>query len=414
MGRGIVALIGSGELSGTMVETYKAILSRRGSRGKAVFLDTPAGFQENADLIARRAVEYFRRQVGHNLEIASFKSVEAVPPAEAATVFGLLGQADFLLMGPGSPTYAVRQLSETPLPALCSAMVNRGGCLAAASAAALTTGSHTLPVYEIYKVGEPLHWVKGLNILGQLGLELVVIPHWNNAEGGNHDTRFCYMGEKRFRALEALLPPGTTILGLDEHTACLLHFDSGEAAVAGLGRVTIRRDGREQSFARGERFTFQQLLGGLEGPAGAGNGAAAAAAGTVAAAETPFWDRMHDLEKSFYRSLEQNDRAALTALLLEMDRLLWQAQLDLENPEFISQGREIFRELIVMAGTGANRNAEVITPRLKQLVGSLVALREGYRRVKKWPEADAIRQLLQEAGVALEDTPGGPRWRLDS
>ncbi len=414
MVRGIVALIGSGELSGTMVETYKALFARCGARGKAFFLDTPAGFQENADLIARRAVEFFRRQVGHSMEIASFKSVEAVSPAEAAAVFGLLGQADFLLMGPGSPTYAVRQLSETPLPALCSAMVARGGCLVAASAAALTTGSYTLPVYEIYKVGEPLHWVKGLNIFGQLGLDLVVIPHWNNAEGGNHDTRFCYMGEKRFRALEALLPPGTTILGLDEHTACLLDFDSGEAVVAGIGRVTIRRDGREQSFARGERFTFQQLLGGLGGPAGAGNGVAAEPLETVTAAETPFWGRMHDLEKSFYRSLEQNDRAALTALLLETDRLLWQAQMDLENPEFISQGREIFREMIVLAGTGANRNAEVITPRLKQLIDSLVALRENYRRVKKWPEADALRELLQEAGFVLEDTLEGPRWRLEA
>ena len=45
-----------------------------------------------------------------------------------------------------------------------------------------------------------------MNILGRFGFNFVVIPHWNNAEGGTHDTRFCYMGESRFRKLEALLP----------------------------------------------------------------------------------------------------------------------------------------------------------------------------------------------------------------
>jgi len=54
----------------------------------------------------------------------------------------------------------------------------------AASAAALTIGRFTLPVYEIYKVGQDIHWVDGLDILSQFGLHLVVVPHWNNAEGG--------------------------------------------------------------------------------------------------------------------------------------------------------------------------------------------------------------------------------------
>ena len=84
--------------------------------------------------------------------------------------------------------------------------VEDGGCLVAASAAALTVGRFTMPVYEIYKVGTELNWAEGMNILGRFGFNLVVIPHWNNAEGGNHDTRFCYMGEPRFRKLEALLP----------------------------------------------------------------------------------------------------------------------------------------------------------------------------------------------------------------
>lgn len=414
MVRGTIALVGSGELSGTMVETHKTLLSRNKFQGKALFLDTPAGFQGNVDLISRRAVEYFERQVRHSMETASFKSADTATSQEAEKVFRLLSEATFVLIGPGSPTYTVRQLKNTPIPTLLSALVTRGGCLVAASAAALTAGSHTLPVYEIYKVGEPLHWVEGLNILGHLGLELVVIPHWNNAEGGNHDTRYCYMGETRFRALEAQLPPGTTILGLDEHTACILDFVSREVVVEGLGQVTIRRRGAEQRLTRGERTTFEQLLGGLAfQPISEGGGTASTApSGEAAEPDTPFWDNMHGIETAFHRSLERNDWAAVTTLLLGADRILWQAQLDLENPEFVSQGRELYREMIVLAGTGIDRSFSVIPQKLSCLVNELVGLREQYRRNKRWLEADQIRDILQDIGVVLEDTNEGPRWRL--
>ena len=416
MTRGTVALVGSGELSGTMVETHKMLLSRSRSRGKALFLNTPAGFQDNVDLIARRAVEYFERQVCHAMEVASFKSAEAAASPGAEKVFRLLSEAGFVLIGPGSPTYAVHQLKETSIPALLSAMVTRGGCLVAASAAALTVGSHTLPVYEIYKVGEPLHWIEGLNILGSFGLELVVVPHWNNAEGGNHDTRFCYMGERRFRTLEAQLPPDTTFLGIDEHTACLLDFTSREAAVEGLGQVTIRSRGAERHFKRGARFTFEQLLGGSAIPSnndGAGVSVKAFSS-TEAEADISFWERMHGIEAAFHRSLQLNDWAAVTSLLLEADKLLWQAQLDLENPEFVSQGRELYREMIVLAGTGIKGDSTVIPRKFKELVNELVKLREQYRREKRWPKADQIRSLLQRVGVVLEDTHEGARWHLGS
>ena len=42
--------------------------------------------------------------------------------------------------------------------------------------------------------------------------DLVVIPHWNNAEDGTHDTRFCFMGEPRFRRLESLIPEEVPVL----------------------------------------------------------------------------------------------------------------------------------------------------------------------------------------------------------
>ena len=47
-------------------------------------------------------------------------------------------EADFVLIGPGSPTYAVRQWKQTPIPEILIKNVMEGGCLVAASAAALT------------------------------------------------------------------------------------------------------------------------------------------------------------------------------------------------------------------------------------------------------------------------------------
>jgi hypothetical protein len=132
--------------------------------------------------------------------------------------------------------------------------------LVLASAAAIAMGKLALPVYEIYKVGEDPHWKAGLDLLGYLGLDLVVIPHWNNADGGQElDTRRCFLGVERFSALADRLDPGVTILGIDENTALILDFAQETAQVLGRGSVHILRDGHEESFAKGENFPLRQL-----------------------------------------------------------------------------------------------------------------------------------------------------------
>src|SRR5207302_1863321 len=82
------------------------------------------------------------------------------------------------------------------------------GCVTFSSAAACALGRYALPVYEVYKVGFAPQWLEGLDILGEVGVDGAVIPHFNNAEGGTHDTRFCYMGERRLRLLESMLDEG--------------------------------------------------------------------------------------------------------------------------------------------------------------------------------------------------------------
>ncbi len=405
--------MGSGELAATMVEVHKDLLSRRGRAARAVFVDTPAGFQPNVDIIARKAAEFFQHHVQHALEIASLKSAEAALDPAGQRALDALRKADFVLIGPGSPTYALREWQRTPIPEILARRIEAGACLVAASAAALTVGRFTLPVYEIYKVGEPLHWAEGLNLLGRFGLELVVVPHWNNAEGGTHDTRFCYMGEERFRKLESLLPGDVRILGLDEHTACVLDLEREEATVRGVGAITLRDREGERKFPAGTRFSLDLLRGRISGAGDrAPEGAADGKEPNKEVSHSPFWDTVHGLEDDFEQGLEQRAPRQSVRALLELDRFLWQAQQGAESPEFISQAREILRELLVALGEKLEAlfREQAPDPLHVPLMDEVLRLREQYRAQGRWAEADAIRATIERAGFVLEDTRDGPRW----
>jgi len=412
-GKGKIVLMGSGELTATMVEVHKGLLDQLTGLPRAAFLDTPAGFQLNVDQISQKAAEYFRNHVQQPLVISSFKSRENTPDFDAEKAFHILRESAYILIGPGSPTYAVGQWKGSPVPEIFTQCVNNGGCLVAASAAALTVGRFTLPVYEIYKVGQDLHWVEGIDILGNFGFNLVVIPHWNNAEGGTHDTRFCFMGEPRFQKLVTLLTEKVPVLGLDEHTACILNLAADEAEIKGIGTVTLRSNDREVTFKSGDRFPLQILRGGVGDSVWKTD---------VAVTPTPhevydgkpetFWDRVHCLEASFHRGLARHDDRESTNALLELDRSIWQAQSDLEDEASIIQARDTLRDLIVLLGTelaaSPKNEAECLTP----LVDALLNLRENFRANSQWAEADAIRDILWRANIAVEDARNGSRWQL--
>jgi hypothetical protein len=412
---GMIVLMGSGELTATMVEVHKELLGRFGAAAKAVFLDTPAGFQLNVDQISKKAQDYFRSRIGQSLAIASFRSHDTLSPFEAEEAYKTLRESDFVLIGPGSPTYAVRQWQQSAIPQILSGRISKGGCLVAASAAALTVGRFTLPVYEIYKVGQDLHWVEGMDILNDFGFNLVVVPHWNNAEGGTHDTRFCFMGEPRFKQLISLLPEDVAILGLDEHTACILDFENRQAVIKGIGQVTLQQAERRIVFNTGDRFSLEVLRGANRGenwqptpPTQDVSEKDSAAAGDA------FWDQIHRLEAIFHEGLETHEARKTTNALLELDRMIWQAQQDLENEEFITQARDTLRELIAVLGTRLAAAPRSESDCLAPLVQQLLDVRESFRRRKQFKEADAIRDSLQRANIIIEDTETGSRWRLKS
>jgi hypothetical protein len=406
--KGTIVLMGSGELTSTMVGVHSDLLARIGPSANAVFLDTPAGFQLNSDQLSERAAHYFREKIGRPLAVASFKS-SAIPPLEAEKAFLRLRQADYILVGPGSPTYAVRQWAGTPVSDIVGRRVEEGAVFTAASAAALTVGPVTLPVYEIYKVGEEPAWTPGIDLLGRFGLRLAVIPHWNNAEGGTHDTRFCFMGEPRFRRLEGMLPPGTGILGIDEHTACIIDLGRGEVRIRGLGGVTLRGPGSEMIFAKGEVLPLELLTGGSAVSAPDRRSASAPVVDS-GHPEGTFWEDAHALESAFQRAHDHADGAGMTAAILELDRRIWTAARDLEAEEVISQARELLREWVVLLGAALPSGPDERC--LRPVMDELLRWRDELRRERRWQEADELRECLQRARVVVEDTPSGTRWHV--
>jgi hypothetical protein len=257
---GTITLIGSGEMSPSMGKVHRTVLSRITGAVHPVFLDTPAGFELNADEISTRAIQYFEQSLNLELVVASFKTTTAAAPDRVADVLHKLRRANYIFAGPGSPTYAVRHWRNSPVGGAMAQRLAEGAHVVLASAAAIAVGRYVLPVYEIYKVGQDPHWVDGLDLLGPYGLELAILPHWNNGEGGSHDTRYCFVGQPRMRYLEQRLSDSATILGIDEYTACIIDLGHEECQVMGAGQITVRQKGREEKLYRaGASFSMDEL-----------------------------------------------------------------------------------------------------------------------------------------------------------
>mgnify|MGYP003287947337 CR=1 FL=1 len=254
----LLTIMGSGETSPTMVTTHRELFGRLGQDVAAVLLETPYAFQENAAEISAKARRYFGDSVGRRVEILSDLGTETDAMA-AETALARLRAARWTFAGPGSPSYALARWHHTQVPSALADLLQRGGCAVFASAAACTIGTRTLPVYEIYKVGQPPTWLEGLDLVAAAGLRVAAIPHYDNAEGGTHDTRYCYMGERRLRQLEDQLADHTAILGVDEHTAAVLDLDAQVLTVSGRGGVTLRHRGRQWTWPSGATVTLDEL-----------------------------------------------------------------------------------------------------------------------------------------------------------
>lgn len=368
---GPIVLFGSGETSPSGRKIFESVFRRLPKQAEVALLETPAGFELNSDQVIRRVGEFIEQRLqNYNPQIKIIparKRGTNFSPDEPAIIEPLY-RAEMIFMGPGSPTYAVRQLKDSLAWQVILARHRLGATLALASAAVIAISAHALPVYEIYKVGEDLHWKPGLNLFDLFGLQLVFIPHWNNNDGGMAlDTSRCFMGQERFSRLIELLPSGLTILGIDEKTGLVIDPRTGDCEVigsggvtlihtgqahegaisdtklreAGLSEVAIERQGHVHNFMSGHSFTLSRL-GSFKIP--------------TSGSDLP--------EDVWRRALEH--RQAKVELLAEGDT----------PPEEVIQ---------------------------------MIQQRQKAREDKDWSAADELRDQVEQMGWLIKDTADGPR-----
>jgi hypothetical protein len=223
-----------------------------------------------------------------------------------------------------------------------------------------------LPVYEIYTVGEDLHWKKGLDFFAAFGQPLIFIPHWNNNDGGDElDTSRCFMGQARFFQLIQLLPPDMTVVGIDEKTALILDFRTGRARIVGQGGVTLIHTGH-----RHRDPPSPDLKGtGLDEVALRRNG------------------HVHQYHSG------------------EVFPLSECCPFQLPEPQAGIPG-EVWQKVL-----GALPSSDEPAKAPAQVL-ALVQARQDARARKDWAAADALRRRIAELGWQVIDTPDGPRLQL--
>jgi hypothetical protein len=425
----ILAIMGSGETAPTMVTPHREIVARLGEpTPRAVLLDTPYGFQENASEITERAVEYFAHRVQLTIEPAGFLGPLAVddshrtPLAEAAAL-SRLRTAGFVFAGPGSPSYALSVWRSSPVPEALVTKLAEGGAVVFSSAAALTLGSYSVPVYEIYKVGQAVHWLEGLDLMRAAGFDgsCVVIPHYDNAEGGTHDTHFCYLGERRLAVMEGMLPDDAWVLGIDEHTVLVADLDAKTVTVSGRGGLTVRRRGKSRVFPSGTRLTVDELRlaarGEETGRREAARPLAEAAADSKPASEpapkrSPLLTEVTRLEQAFEAAIAGRRAPEAAEAILNLDRTIAEWAADTLQTDDPDRARAVLHSLVQRLGEAAAGGLRDPRELLAPLVESLITLRGELRAAKAWELADRVRDRLIAARIELRDTPGGTVWEL--
>ncbi|MBT2487194.1 hypothetical protein J7E96_01285 [Streptomyces sp. ISL-96] len=402
-----------------MVTLHRELVAHLPPEPGAVILEAPYGFQVNRDDISSRARDYFRRSVGLTAVVAPDADAGAQAGSDADGVRDQVRRAAWVFSGPGSPSYALRRWRAQGLGEILRERVRRGhGVTVMASAAACTVGFAALPVYEVYKAGHPAVWLEGLDLLGALGVPVAVIPHYDNAEGGTHDTRFCYLGESRLAALEQDLPEDSAVLGIDEHTAVIIDLEASLARVWGRGAMTVRRRGANCLVPAGSVLPLEQLrdlvvgktVGQVPAPRAtlAGRGTDASAARGPATLQ----EAVTASESRFDAARAAQDAEGMVEAILELEAVIAAWSADMEEDQGGEWARTVLRGMIRQLTQPAQQGMLEPEHTLGRILDPLLSMRRHLRSEGAYELADQLREILAAGGVEIRDTAEASLWQL--
>jgi cyanophycinase-like exopeptidase len=422
----LLVIMGSGETAPTMKAPHRSVFERIASRGHdvaPVMLDTPFGFQENAPILAASTTKYFSDSTSQDVAVAGLARTDGSDSAAIESAMSKVRDANWVFAGPGSPTFALRQWQRTGLREILAEKLapqdeGGGGALVFSSAAALTLGVATVPVYEIYKVGMDPWWEPGLNLLADIGVNAAVIPHYDNQEGGNHDTRFCYLGERRLMMLEPDLPDGAFVLGIDEHTGVIIDLDAETVEIVGKGALTLRRNGHSVRHEAGTTMTLDVVRTGGVGTGGdavpstvSDDPTSTNSVNTSTAVAPPSLGRTaRELETLFNESIASGDSSAAVTAMLDLDAAITEWSADTLQSDEMDRARRALRSMIVKLGHAADDGLRDPRDVLGPVVEAALDARRVARQEKAYAVSDAVRDGLDAAGIEVRDTANGVEW----
>lgn len=260
---GLIALMGSGETTPSGGRIFEFVASKLKKPIDISILETPAGFELNSEQVAGKVKDYIKTRLQNytpKLHQIPARKLGGMDSPDNPAILEPIKHSNLIFLGPGSPSYTVRQLSNSRALEMIRIRHHEGAALVLASAASIAIGSYSLPVYEIFKVGEDLHWKPGIDYFKPFGLSLVIIPHWNNQEGGKElDTSRCFMGVERFKLLLEQLTEEVSIFGIDEQTGVIIDPTSGKCSVLGTGAAHLLKSGQEIIKKANDSFDIKEL-----------------------------------------------------------------------------------------------------------------------------------------------------------
>jgi len=362
-----------------MSRVHREVLAGVAGPPRPVFLDTTAGYESNVDAIVQKALDYYRHYLQLDLKVASFRHRDREAPSRVAAAIAAVRDANLIFAGPGSPTYAVRHLRGSPVWDAVVRQFESGADLLFASAASISLGCKSMPVYEMFKVGEDPHWVEGLDLFGRLGLRLAIVPHFDDSSGGeNFDSRYCYVGAERFDTLQSLLPADVTIVGIDAYTAVTFDPRQETARVHGQSAITLIGDGESRRYPAGETVPFSAF------------------SSSERRMVTTF-DPSHAVSGYEFSDNPASGDSDVVSPLVDF----------VEALSSIDPAKRL--ELLSLLEALRQR----ITPQSSiegALLDLLVELRSALRTQKQFQLADRARDALAELGVDIGDSPQGSTW----
>jgi cyanophycinase-like exopeptidase len=219
---GTVCLQGGGEFSVACRGMDADLLHRAGGRVVVTALAGQPG--RDYDTATANGVRHFKA-LGAG-DVIGAPDARHDPVAAAAAIRG----ARLLVLPGGSPSRLLAALRVTPVGGLVAALLEDDGVVMGASAGAMVLCPWT--VLPDKRSGGQLAVEPGLALVG----EVLVVPHWS---GGSSRADW-------LRAIEAVVPASTCVLGIPEASGVLVEGDGGKALTAvGTSPTHLLHEGRD-------------------------------------------------------------------------------------------------------------------------------------------------------------------------